>query len=126
LTVTVGLGTWPLTEGEDELDACDSFPAHTIGSSGECLVYTGGNDSSSVEEQLQRDDHETTERSRDNLRLVGAELDVSVSPEPRCWGVNSRHINFDQTDRDINNDTANNELCEPSRSEASVGRSDFD
>lgn len=70
-----------LTSGENELDAGDSFPAHTIGFGGEGLVDSGGNDAPGIEEELQGDDDQTTERSRDNFRLVYAEKDWSISLE---------------------------------------------
>lgn len=74
-----------LTGREDELDTRDCFPAHSVGSSGEGLVDAGGNDVPGIEEELQGDDDETTERGRDNLGLVYAEVGSSTSLDQHRW-----------------------------------------
>ena len=108
---------WLLTDWEDELNARDRFPSQTVGSGGKGLVDARGNDGPGVEEELQRDDDETTDRDWDNLGLVCAEVKlVSFAlPAPFRRG-DPRYIDFDQTDRHVNNDAANDELREAPRS----------
>lgn len=61
-----------LTRWEDELD-CRNYPPSSRSCTGrKSFVDTGGENSTHIEEELQRDDNKTSEGCWNNLRLVCA------------------------------------------------------
>ena len=67
-----------LTNGKDELNPRDSFPAYAISISGICFVDGCDNHGAHGQEELQGDHDKSTERSRDNFCLIRAILESAT------------------------------------------------
>lgn len=117
-----------LTDGEDELDSRHGLPARGALVGGEGFVDARSNDGSDVEEELERDDDEAAEGSRDNFSLIRAavEEEVRVGVRSSYRILFLRDVDFYQSDGDVDNNTANDELRITARPNASIGGSNLD
>lgn len=101
------------------MNSSDDAPSSGSRTSRESLVDTGCEERTRIEEELQRDDGKSSKRGGHDLGLIGTAVRMD-------FYMNLRHADLDQTDRDVDNYAADNELGDPAATWIQTRRSHFD